>query len=667
MANTWDILLGAGFSLVLWTLLGLPIALRLVAARYAFLLAPAFGWSLSAVCALPLFSVIGLSRLSVVGIATLVAIIALTLVIKNRRSYPILSLSIVTSVALAGAALLAVIPTLAIVPKEIGGGVSLAWPIFDHSKIAMIDEIIRSGVPAINPFYNEAGAADGLTYYYLWHFSAALLAAMTGLNGWEADAALTWFTAYAGLSTMMGLAAACSGYASSAVWVVVLAATASVRPVASALLGETAVRAAIGEKIGFGDWLFQLTWAPQHAASAMCVVLAGLVLVRLAQRPHWLTAVVLGLVGAAGYQSSVWVGGVVFGLSALAVCAVAVIRIEQHQRISYGLHLAIAGAITVVLAAPFLLDQAAMAAARETAFPIAVRLPHFFAETTPPASQWWDIPMYWLLYLPAEFPAIYPLGVLSIIILRARTVRDGSERSTIGGLAALTAISLLCAWLLVSTVADNNDLGWRAVLPALMVLIPFAAAGLSRLTATRTWSWAALAIVGIFCGLPETVQSTLDNALSRTSPAAVTFARSEAMWTAVQQATGKTDRIANNPLFLGEMTPWPVNISWALLSNRRSCYAGNELALAFAPVPHARRAQIDALFVRVFAGKGTSDDITELAVRFRCDAIVVTPEDGAWINDPFASSGLYRLFEERPNDWRIYQRVSAELKSPRTN
>ena len=42
--------------------------------------------------------------------------------------------------------------------------------------------------------------------------------------------------------------------------------------------------------------------------------------------------------------------------------------------------------------------------------------------------------------------------------------------------------------------------------------------------------------------------------------------------------------IANNPLFLKDLTPWPVNISWALLANRSSCFAGREMAIAFAPL-----------------------------------------------------------------------------------
>ncbi len=71
-------------------------------------------------------------------------------------------------------------------------------------------------------------------------------------------------------------------------------------------------------------------------------------------------------------------------------------------------------------------------------------------------------------------------------------------------------------------------------------------------------------------------------------PAGEAFAATPEMWAAVRRYAGPADRVGNNPMFLESMTPWPVNISWALLSNRRSCYAGYDLALPFIPLPRQR-------------------------------------------------------------------------------
>jgi hypothetical protein len=134
------------------------------------------------------------------------------------------------------------------------------------------------------------------------------------------------------------------------------------------------------------------------------------------------------------------------------------------------------------------------------------------------------------------------------------------------------------------------------------------------------------------------------------------FAQSPQLWDAVRRYASPTDRVANNPLFLQDLTPWPVNLSWALLANRSSCFAGRELALAFAALPAARREAINKQFIRIFDGDGTPEDVSDMAKKYGCDVVVVVPQDKAWNNDPFALSPDYRLAESREGRWRIYVR-----------
>jgi hypothetical protein len=95
-------------------------------------------------------------------------------------------------------------------------------------------------------------------------------------------------------------------------------------------------------------------------------------------------------------------------------------------------------------------------------------------------------------------------------------------------------------------------------------------------------------------------------------------------------------------------------MSWALFADRSSCFAGRELAIAFVPLSPDRREAINAQFIRVFDGKGTPDDIGDMARKYGCDVVVVVPQDKAWDADPFASSTDYRLAESRAGQWRIY-------------
>jgi hypothetical protein len=167
----------------------------------------------------------------------------------------------------------------------------------------------------------------------------------------------------------------------------------------------------------------------------------------------------------------------------------------------------------------------------------------------------------------------------------------------------------------------------------------------------------ATALAGLALGAPDFIQTIRDNIVAPQQPSeAKVFAQAPDLWTAARRHAAPVARIANNPLFLKDLTPWPVNISWALLSNRSSCFAGREMAVPFAPLPPARRAEIDAEFLRVFDGNGTPNDVQDLAMKYGCDVIVLVPQDKAWEQDPFAAGSNYRLAEERNGRWRIYVR-----------
>ena len=156
---------------------------------------------------------------------------------------------------------------------------------------------------------------------------------------------------------------------------------------------------------------------------------------------------------------------------------------------------------------------------------------------------------------------------------------------------------------------------------------------------------------------PETMRLLHDNFLAHDEPGSGAFADQPAMWEKVRERTPPDQRIANNPYAFRDMTPWPVNISWALLADRRSCYAGWELSQVYTSVPHDQLYLVDSQFRRIFAGDASAEDIHQLATTYDCSTAVVTVRDGSWTRDPFAKSPDYRLVEELPDQWRIYRRT----------
>lgn len=643
--------------------IGFALGRRILPSPLALPLSPVLGWACHSALALPLYRLVGMTQWTVTVAFVLPLIAAITAL---RHSPPDGATAEVAPrvplLAYAIAALVAVVPALAVAPKIGDAAVRLAPPIFDHSKIAIVDDIIRHGVPAGNPFFGEVGSHIAFAYYYLWHFSAAELALLFGASGWDADIALTGFTAFASLLLMASLAVWFSRRAEAALYVPLLAFAASLHPVLAFLLGPERFYSIFLPPTGLAGWLFQTSWAPQHIAATSVVILACVVLVRLAKAPSVFTAAIFALLLAAGYQSSAWVGGVVFGLAAPFIALLLVLSGQQplRARLHAAMLAGLAALGALVLAYPFIKAQIAVAAAREVTHPIAFAPIKVFNFWVPDGLRpILNIPGYWLALLPIEFPAIFLPGIIALVVFARGAALAPQQREVARCFAVLTAVSLLVTGFLRTTFADNNDLGWRAVLPAVFVLTIFAAAGLTRWLRAPRPVLAGITVILFALSLPRSFELLHEYLRGTPSSEDTAFAQTPALWDAVRRHSAPPDRIANNPLFMAKMTPWPMNISWALLANRRSCYAAYDLAIAFAPLSRARNITINRQFNRVFSGAPEPDDVRELADRFGCRVVVVTPQDGAWTHDPFAASGLYKLVEEQPKRWRIFRATAS--------
>ena len=660
MPSAGAVLLCGVAALLYWGLLGLALSWRLAPISLSRPIAPALGWALHSALALPIYRVVGFTAWTV-GATSLLALIAAWVFCLPPAFAEGPDLEVrVPFWAYALAAVLAAVPAIALFPKIHGDMVTLAPSIFDHSKVAIIDEMTRLGLPPGNPFFGEAGQQTTLSYYYLWHFSAAELALVFGMSGWEADIVVTAFTAFASLALMMGFAVWIVGRPSAAGWVVPFAFAASLQPVLEVVLGTESYKTIFLPPTGLGGWLFQTTWAPQHIASASCVLLSSFFLVQLSRWPSTLTATVLAVVIVAGYESSTWVGGIQFAIAAPLLTVILMTSGTPETRSRFVIAVLVAALLALALAFPFLRDQATTAAARTGGVPLGLHPYAVLNLSGRGVSQRLDIPGYWLGLLVIEFPAIYLPGLVSIVgSLRSKILAD-EKLLTTKVLFGLMLASLLVSACVSLTFADNNDLAWRAVLPAVFVLNIFAATGLSRWMQAPAPVLAGGVLLLLLLGLPKSFELVGEDVHGLSSSANRAFGATPTLWDAVRRHTAPDERIANNPLFMKEMTPWPVNISWALLSDRRSCFAGRELVLPFTTLSRDRIAELEGQFRRVFRGQAEPNDVKDLATRYLCRVAVLTSQDGAWNRDPFAGSGFYSLAEEKSGEWKIY-RVTGDL------
>ena len=414
MASPVNALVCALIATAFWSLLGYALGSRLVPRVLAIGAAPVIGWSVHSAATLPIYLLFGFSPLLVAGIGAVCVLIAGFSLSQPRSAGEIEPAQTIPVWAFAAAALVALLPAATILPKSSGGAVWLADATFDHAKIAMIDAMARLGLPPVNPVFGEADASSGLAYYYLWHFSAAEIALVTSMSGWEADVGLTWFTAFASLSLMMGLAVWLSKRATAAIWVVALAAAGSLWVTLYWIFQAKTFAPVLMPPIGMGGWLFQATWVPQHLMAASCVVAAMLLVTRYALQQNLALVVTIALLVVAGFESSAFVGGVAFAVAGLIAAPILLSEVDPQRRLRFVGGLAIAALLVVCLIAPFVRDQLAAIAARGGARPIAISPYRVFGSQFP---DWLrhvlDVPGYWLIILPVELPATFIAGVIA--------------------------------------------------------------------------------------------------------------------------------------------------------------------------------------------------------------------------------------------------------------
>jgi hypothetical protein len=657
MASPVNALVCALIATAFWSVLGYALSSRLVPRGLAIGVAPVVGWSVHSAASLPIYLLFGFSPFLVTGICAVCLLFAGYSLSQPRAEAEVDPLPTIPIWAFAAAALVALLPAATILPKFSGDAVWLADATFDHAKIAIIDAMARLGLPPVNPVIGGPDAASGLAYYYLWHFSAAEIALVTSMSGWEADVGLTWFTAFASLSLMMGLAVWLGKRVAAAVWAVALAAAGSLWLVLFWVFQTKSFAPVLAPPIGMGGWLFQATWAPQHLMAASCIVATLVFVTRYISQPSLGLVVTIALLVAAGFESSAFVGGIVLLVAGLVAAPILLCEADPRRRWRDFGGLAVAALLVVVLVAPFVRDQLAAIEARHGGWPIVASPYAVFGSRFPDwLRHMLNLPGYWLIILPVELPATFVAGMVAFAVaLRGGMPR--AQNTVVKVFACLAGAGLVVSWLLASRLGTNNDLGLRAIIPAEIVLIAMTAAGMAGLKSGWRAPIVAVALTGLVLSLPDTIQTVLDNIVApRQPPDAPVFAQAPSLWAAVRKYAAPTARVANNPRFLADLTPWPVNISWALLADRSSCFAGREMAIAFAPLPPARRAEIDAEFVRVFDGHGTPNDVHDLATTYGCDVVVLVPQDKAWEHDPFADETDYRLADARDGRWRIYVR-----------
>ncbi|WP_246094063.1 MULTISPECIES: hypothetical protein [Mesorhizobium] len=624
--------------------------------RMRLLIAPVIGLGIFGAAGVSIFHLLPLTAVNLILIV--LALFAVALWLSKGAVDPLLRSPTNPGFSwLTVAFLLCLLPAFAIIPQHYGESAGVGDPIWDHAKIAIINEIAQNGLPPGNPYYSEAGTPSTLIYYYVWHFIAACSSVITGASGWEADIALTGMTALFSTFVVTWLAVARSRSSDAAWWVLPLLLASSLKPIVRFVSG-TWLDTWMVQQYSFDAWIIQTSWAPQHVFSGSIALIAIMAYIRIlhcnAGRDVSL-AVFTGAMLASAYGSSMWAGGLSLLLILPIVGGLSISDVARAKRLLQVLILlSVAVSIAVLCAGVLVYEQAVILNARKAVafwiFPIFVGMDGLM-----------DLPGFWLFLIIIDLSILYASFLIWTLSI---SPGDVAAYSHIDRAIFVTVLApLFCAQFMHSVIL-YNDLGWRVIIPSLLVMIAVTAAlfssqiGESTLTGRLTTITAIVFLApSILAGAqfvylsdfqfrvqgPETLEGTA-------------FRASPEMWKAVRQLTPSDEAVANNPLDFANVTYRPGNISWATLSQRRNCATTLGFLRSYAAQLTPNQAsEVYNLFVEAFRGEVSESHLRVMKEKYLCKTLVVTARDGLWDKPELNNSSVYKLVSEKEGKWRIYR------------
>lgn len=575
------------------------------------------------------------------------------------------------------AMLWALVPTVNIYPFLFENGIYINGQIFDHMKIALINSMTREGFPPLNPFYAPEGERIPLIYYYGWHFNAAIIKMLTGATGWQTEIGFAWFSSFSILCFLMAMAIRLSNQIKAGYWLLLLAFTSPVIKILPHIMGYRWHKWIdyASEVHLFNPIWIQTSWAPQHVFSALTSVVLVFILADAVTRKRlpWAHAIMLGLTVAAGFSSSVWVGGVALTLAAPLLLAGLWWLFPQPSKIMIPL---LTGLVICILFSIPVLNSILSGPPSSEDFPLAVR-PYFYTQFIGDKSVLWqkaaNLIMYFIQFLPLNLGLIYLLGILALTNYIPR--QDNESR----GLLVLSSIVVISYFLMVQFIRSsifNNDFAWRSVLVPIMLLMVWASVFLTELPLKKdNWRlfarrlsrypffmplvWAGLTIsclsTAYLWGWPKPHQHRKPDA--STLVLHQDFLKLKDAWQSIEKHTSPDDLVQSNPdsPLKHVVTRWPAPADLVLFGNRPTAYTENESVTVFA---HSyNKQQKDKQYKAIqdlFSQAPSIESVVYAHDQLKIKALLVEYHDPVWNNRLiFAASGRYKLVEQTET-YKIY-------------
>ncbi|MEM7019842.1 MAG: hypothetical protein AAF512_21210 [Pseudomonadota bacterium] len=585
-----------------------------------------------------------------------------------------------------GMLLWALIPAINIYPFIHDDAVFTNKMIYDHVKIAMIDGIAREGLLPLDPYYAPGGERITLSYYYLWYFLASQIKLLTGVSGWETDVGCSYFTAFAVISFLSFLAVRLTQKAHAAIFVLLFGFCGMLDNIFRFLPQPQKAYLATTPKEHIETLWLQASWAPQHVFSSLSIIVLVFLLARMLvgtiqSVPH---AVLLACVVATGFGASVWVGGIgLLLMSPLLLLTILSLRlpIERYFEIArFGL-IALLTCIVIALPLAIAMTSGPESLAKSFEWPFVFYTYTTLNEHGMGGTFGWSfhVVMFWLKLLPVTLGIIYLAGMFSLVT-RSGKYEDREEKIFLI-LSIATVIGYLLVVQFTKSAIKNNDLGWRSMLPPLMLLTVWGAVALTELAGvekpSEKWrlnrfidSWRKSITVFIIVSLTLGIFSTFKTLhipapkYKRPSPAELEqrqdFFKQPEMWAKVREYAAPTDLVQANPDAHRLLSTKPSMQPYSLLADRATPILNTDYSYVFSYRydPAQRKRQYEQVRM-AFSENSTKEAFLYLRDTLQIKVLLVNKLDGVW-DSPVIDESLVYENVYAAEDYKVYRAISSD-------
>ncbi len=370
---------------------------------------------------------------------------------------------------------------------------------FDYEKhVAIANSLMQNGVPPTNPMFNP-GHSVGLYYYYFWFTIAALIAKCSfhQASAYASTIASTMWTGMAFIGLVYNLQKffypGQEKTLKTSLFLLFVSGLDILLVAPINYFGQLTNKPQALDSVEWWSldqvsaWLEMLVWVPHHITGCIAVF-SGIFLFLSYEKNKWKNTIASAICFASAFGSSVYLALV--GISSLCIyILICFLKEKTNSSLSNIFKLLAALAVVFVLVLPFYSDLHSINANNESKIKVAVRssglircliepehrnFTHIIKDqiglAQPDTSNWAENLFLLLINYPFEL-GFYFLAALLYWHKRPIQKEDWLALS-------IFATSLLIATFLRSTI-HNNDLGWRGLIPAQLILLLWSAQYLS--------------------------------------------------------------------------------------------------------------------------------------------------------------------------------------------